>query len=90
MTEVDGGYQMKLNSLVPVIFTIGDGTAETGTQQTVSAPSFSDVAAGVYYEAAVKWAVEEGVTSGTSATTFAPDTVCSRGQIVTFLNRAIK
>lgn len=37
---------------------------------------------------AVNWAVEAGVTSGTSATTFSPDTICTRGQIVTFLYRA--
>ncbi len=89
MTEVDGGYQMKLNSSVPVIFTIGDGTAETGTQQTVSAPSFSDVAAGAYYEAAVKWAVEKQITTGTSATKFSPDNTCTRAQILTFLWRAV-
>ena len=51
---------------------------------------FADVDMDAEYAEAVAWAVEEGVTSGTSATTFAPDTVCSRGQIVTFLNRAIK
>ena len=48
---------------------------------------FTDVAADTYYAAAVQWAVAEGVTSGTSATTFAPDAACTRGQIVTFLYR---
>ncbi len=37
---------------------------------------------------AVNWAVEKGVTSGTTATTFAPANTCTRGQIVTFLYRA--
>lgn len=44
--------------------------------------SFADVSA-----EAVDWAVAEGITSGTSATTFSPDQTCTRGQIVTFLHR---
>lgn len=48
---------------------------------------FIDVPANAYYAKAVKWAVDKGVTSGTSATTFSPDTTCTRGQIVTFLYR---
>ena len=51
---------------------------------------FTDVPAGSYYEQAVLWAVENGITDGTSATTFSPDAVCSRGQIVTFLWRSQK
>ena len=51
---------------------------------------FEDVAAGSYYYDAVLWAVENGITDGTSATTFSPDAVCSRGQIVTFLWRSHK
>ena len=50
---------------------------------------FTDVAAGTYYHDAVLWAVENGVTSGTSATTFSPNATCTRGQIVTFLYRAL-
>ena len=50
--------------------------------------AFTDVAAGVYYAPAVAWAVEKGVTSGMSATTFAPNSDCTRAQIVTFLYRA--
>ena len=49
---------------------------------------FTDVAAGSYYEDAVLWAVEQGITAGTSDTTFSPDASCTRGQIVTFLWRA--
>lgn len=52
--------------------------------------SFSDVSANAQYSSAVSWAVQSNVTSGTSETTFSPDEICSRGQIVTFLNRAIK
>ena len=51
---------------------------------------FADVKAGSYYDDAVRWAVENGITVGTSATTFSPNATCSRAQIVTFLWRAQK
>ena len=51
---------------------------------------FTDVAGDSYYHDAVLWAVENGVTMGTSDTTFSPDATCSRGQIVTFLWRSLK
>lgn len=50
---------------------------------------FTDVPSTADYAQAVKWAVDNGVTSGISATTFSPDSVCTRGQIVTFLHRAL-
>ena len=50
--------------------------------------TFIDVPAGSYYEDAVVWAVEKGITTGTSATTFNPNGICTRAQIVTFLWRA--
>ncbi len=50
--------------------------------------SFTDVAADAYYATAVAWAAEEGITSGTTATTFNPHDPCTRAQIVTFLYRA--
>ena len=50
--------------------------------------NFADVAATTSYAPAVDWAVAQGVTSGTSGTTFSPDTICTRAQIVTFLYRA--
>lgn len=53
----------------------------------VSNDVFSDVPASAYYAQAVAWAVEKGITSGTTATTFSPNSVCTRGQIVTFLHR---
>ena len=53
------------------------------------AASFTDVPAGAGYAKAVDWAVEKGVTSGTGAAAFSPDAVCTRGQIVTFLYRAL-
>ena len=49
---------------------------------------FADVKLTDYFCESVLWAVEEGVTTGTSATTFSPDVLCSRGQILTFLWRA--
>ena len=49
---------------------------------------FTDVPVGSYYYDAVLWASENGITLGTSATTFSPDMACSRAHIVTFLWRA--
>lgn len=50
--------------------------------------TFSDVQVGSYYEKAVLWAVENGITKGTSQTAFSPNATCSRSQIVTFLWRS--
>lgn len=61
-----------------------------GKPEAANASSFADVAADAEYAAAVAWAVEKGITSGTSATEFSPDMICSRGQIVTFLYRAFR
>ena len=49
---------------------------------------FTDVDSTAYYETAVRWAVEAGITKGTSATTFAPKEECTRAQTVTFMSRA--
>ena len=51
---------------------------------------FGDVAVDAYYHDAVLWAVENGITKGTSDTTFSPDSKCTRAQIITFLWRAQK
>ena len=50
--------------------------------------SFTDVKSGAYYEKAVAWAVEQSITTGTSATTFSPDANVTRAQAVTFQWRA--
>ena len=50
---------------------------------------FTDVATDAYYADAVLWAAENGVTSGTTATTFSPNSDCTRAQIVTFLFRCL-
>ena len=51
------------------------------------APAFSDVAADAYYAEAVKWATDNGITTGTTSSTFSPGSGCTRAQIVTFLWR---
>lgn len=58
----------------------GEPEVEDGTNP------FTDVKSGAYYDA-ILWAVENGITNGTTATTFSPNTVCNRGQGVTFLYR---
>ena len=50
-------------------------------------PAFSDVAADAYYAEAVKWATDNGITNGTTSSTFSPAGGCTRAQIVTFLWR---
>ena len=65
---------------IEVIFMKANGTPQTGV--------FVDVATGSYYEDAVDWAVENGITKGTDDTHFSPDGICTRAQAVTFLWRA--
>lgn len=60
-----------------------------GQPEATQATSFTDVSSSAEYAVAVAWAVEQGITGGTSATTFTPDGICTRGQIVTFLFRAM-
>lgn len=59
-----------------------------GSPKPAKSASFTDVPANADYAQAVAWAVEKGITSGTSATTFSPDKACTRGQIITFMYRA--
>lgn len=59
-----------------------------GSPEPKGMSGFVDVSADAYYAKAVAWAVEEGIVSGTSATTFDPDAVCTRAQSVAFLYRA--
>ena len=49
--------------------------------------SFADVPAGSYYAKAVAWAVENGITLGTTDATFSPNAACTRAQSITFLYR---
>ena len=94
--EVEAGHTLAL-----VIYAYEPGMARytqnyqiTIDNSTVSADipvnakrtaSFADVSSDSYCADAVKWAVENGVTNGTTATTFSPNAACTRGQIVTFL-----
>ena len=55
---------------------------------TASENGFADLSENAYYNDAVLWAVEKGITTGVSADSFAPNATCTRGQIVTFLYRA--
>ena len=57
-------------------------------EPTMTGNPFKDVSSGAYYYKAVLWAVEKGVTEGTSKTTFSPNNGCTRAQVVTFLWRA--
>ena len=59
-----------------------------GSPKASGSNPFGDVPADAYYYDAVLWAVENGITSGTSATTFAPDATVTRGQTAAFLYRA--
>ena len=61
-----------------------------GSPEPKTASSFTDVPVSTYYAKAVAWAVENGITNGMTATTFAPNATCTRGQSVTFLHRALK
>ena len=59
-----------------------------GSPRITSANPFTDVSADAYYYDAVLWAVEEGITSGVTGTTFAPDASCTRAQAAVMLWRA--
>ena len=61
-----------------------------GSPEPKQLSTFGDVPADAYYAKAVAWAVENGITDGTSDTTFAPGTICTRAHGVTFLSRAAK
>ena len=61
-----------------------------GSPEPKTVSSFTDVPANAYYAKAVAWAVENSITNGMTATMFAPDATCTRGQSVTFLYRALK
>ena len=62
--------------------------AEKCPEPAAAASTFTDVPAGAWYEKPVLWAVENGITSGTSATKFGAGDVCSRYQVVFFLWKA--
>ena len=73
---------VKKNHTIEVVFMKASGNPQTGV--------FVDVPEGSYYEEAVDWAVEKGITTGTGNNYFTPDGNCLRAQIVSFLYRAAK
>ena len=82
VTEKNGVYTFTMPASKVTIETVF-----TEIEQTTENP-FKDVSANAYYYDAVIWAAENGITGGTSTTTFSPNAPCTRAQIVTFLWRA--
>lgn len=68
-------------STVTFLWKLAGQSSPSGNHQ------FNDVPADADYASAVAWAVGQGITAGTSMTTFSPNNTCTRGQIVTFLYR---
>ena len=82
LTEKNGKYTFTMPASKVTVAAAFKASAPTGKNP------FIDVPAGSYYEDAVIWAVDKGITTGTSATTFNPNGICTRAQAVTFLWRA--
>ena len=82
LTEKNGKYTFTMPASKVTVEAAFKASAPTGKNP------FVDVPAGSYYEDAVIWAVGKGITTGTSATTFNPNGICTRAQAVTFLWRA--
>lgn len=66
----------------------GGAAGSGGSNDVDVVAAFQDVAPSDYFAPAVRWAIRQGITKGTSATTFSPSMPCTRGQVVTFLWRA--
>lgn len=82
LTEKNGKFTFTMPASKVTVEATFKASAPTGKNP------FIDVPAGSYYENAVIWAVDKGITTGTSATTFNPNGICTRAQAVTFLWRA--
>ena len=82
LTEKNGKYTFTMPASKVTVAAMFKAEQSTGKNP------FTDVPAGSYYEDAVIWAVDKGITTGTSATTFNPNGICTRAQAVTFLWRA--
>ncbi len=63
--------------ILAILLTLGAGAA-----------AFEDVPDDAYFAPAVQWALDNSITTGTSATTFSPSATCTRGQVITFLSRS--
>ncbi|MEA4973610.1 MAG: S-layer homology domain-containing protein, partial [Candidatus Metalachnospira sp.] len=95
--DFDGWYSdEKLTDKVTSVKLTGNTTvyakwtekADDATDTTVTANPFNDVSDSDYYHDAVIWAIEKGITSGTTDTTFSPNKICTRAQTVTLLWKA--
>lgn len=87
VTEYNGGYKFTMPAskvTIRAAFAEDNGKAD----MPIAKRDFADVVADSYYAKAVLWAVEQGVTEGVADNRFAPDRVCTRAEIVTFLYRA--
>ena len=84
LTEKNGKYTFTMPASKVTVAAMFKAEQSTGKNP------FTDVPAGSYYEDAVIWAVDKGITTGTSATTFNPNGICTRAQAVTFLWRSQK
>ena len=82
LTEKNGKYTFTMPASKVTVEAMFEAEQPTGKNP------FIDVPAGSYYEDAVIWAVEKGITNGVSSNMFAPNDPCTRAQIVTFLWRA--
>ena len=88
-------YRVSLNTetlnngthTIKVVFSNG-ASREYSFYHSYVVAGFQDLEVGAYYTNPVVWAVKNGVTNGTSATTFSPNATCTRAQVVTFLWRA--
>ncbi len=85
----EGVYRMSsANASNMLYLVVGSPDNIPEAAQTAAAPAFKDVKAGEYYCEPVAWAVDAGITTGTTATTFSPNETCTQAQILTFLWRA--
>ena len=84
----DGWYSNSALTVKVTSIKLTSNTTIYAKWTTKSDMSFTDVADKAYYRDAVEWAVENGITKGTTVTTFSPNATCTRAQAVTFLWRA--
>lgn len=84
----DSGDAPAAKGLALTIQRYTPGTTLVQPEALATVSSFTDVKPGDYFAEPVAWAVEKGITAGTSATTFSPNVTCTQGQILTFLWRA--
>lgn len=90
MEKTENGYRLHIAGSDPIDITVEKDIEDESKPPVSNIGNFDDVKSDAYYADAVKWAVENKITSGTSETEFSPEMICNRGQIVTFLNRSVK